>query len=70
MKIWMSDTKTPTHRIVRLNALEHSDYEYFGDLDDNELKKLLIEIKEDIDFEKNIKLFKYYGYLHIFVIYK
>ena len=70
MKIWISDTNTPTHRLVRLNCEEHSDYKYIGDLNDEDLKLFLLEIQDDIDVEKNIKLIKYFGYLHLFVIYK
>jgi hypothetical protein len=70
MKIWISDTKTPTHRLVRLNCERHSDHIYLGDLDDSELTTFFLELKDDIDVEKNIKLIKYYGYLHLFVIAK
>jgi len=66
----MSDKQTPAYRNVKLNAEEHSDFTYLGDLDDAQLESYLVEIKEDIDIDKNIKLFKYYGYLHLFVIYK
>ena len=68
MKIYICDENTPTHRIVKLNAEEHSHFEYLGDLDDDELREFLKSVKDDIDIEKNLKLMKYYGYLHIFVI--
>lgn len=70
MKIWISDTKMPTHRIIRLNCEEHSHLEYLGDLDDIELKKFFLDAQEDIDVDKNIKSLKYYGYLHLFIIQK
>ncbi len=70
MKIWISDTQTSSHRLVRLNCEEHSDYKYLGDLDDDELSAFFISLKDDIDVEKNIKLIKYYGYLHLFIIHK
>ena len=70
MKIWISDTQASTHRNIRLNLEQHSDYTYLGDLDDNELSNFFIDIKSDIDIEKNIKLLKYYGYLHLFIIIK
>ena len=70
MKIWISDTQAPTHRLVRLNCEEHSDYSYLGDLNDDELRTFFLELKDDIDFDKNIKLIKYYGYLHLFIISK
>jgi len=70
MKIWISDTKAPTHRLVRLNCESHSDYTYLGDLDDSELTTFFFKLQDDIDVEKNIKLLKYYGYLHLFIIIK
>lgn len=70
MKIWISDTQTKSHRLVKLNCEEHSDYKFLGDLDDLELKDFLLELKPDIDLDKNMKLIKYYGYLHLFIIYK
>jgi len=70
MKIWISDTQTQTHRLVRLNCEEHSDYKYLGDFNDAELEAFFLELKSDIDVEKNIKLIKYYGYLHLFIIHK
>ena len=70
MKIWISDTQTPSHRLVRLHCEEHSDYKYLGDLNDEEIKSFFLEIQESMDIEKNLKLIKYYGYLHLFVINK
>ena len=67
MKLWISDTKTPTHRLVKLHAEQHSGYEYLGDLDEIELKKFLLELQNDMDVTKNIKLLNYYGYLHLFI---
>ena len=70
MKIWISNTQTPTHKIVKLHCEDHSGYEYLGDLDDNELNNFFIDLKKDIDLEKNIKLLKYYGYLHLLIVNK
>jgi len=70
MKIWISDTKTQTYRNVKLNCEEHSDYHYLGDLNDEELKTFFLELKNDVDVDKNTKLLKYYGYLHLFIIEK
>ena len=70
MKIWISDTKTPTHRLVRLNCEEHSDYVYLGDFNDDELEEFFLSVQESMDTQKNTKLLKYYGYLHLFVINK
>lgn len=70
MKIWISDTQTPSHRIVKLNCEEHSGFEYLGNYNDDELRKFFLDLQESMDVDKNIKLIKYYGYLHLFIIYK
>ncbi|PHS57791.1 MAG: hypothetical protein COB17_04870 [Sulfurimonas sp.] len=70
MKIWIQDTNTKSHRLIRLNCEEHSDYKYVGDLDENELNIFFLDLQKDMDLEKNIKLIKYYGYLHLFIIHK
>lgn len=70
MKIWISDTQASSHRLVRLNCEEHSDYTYLGDLDDTELSAFLLELQDNMNVSKNIQLIKYYGYLHLFIIHK
>jgi hypothetical protein len=70
MKIWTSDTQTPTHRLIKMHCEEHSDYNYLGDLDDEALEIFLKSVDLTMDVAKNIKLIKYYGYLHLFVINK
>ncbi|MCD6173230.1 MAG: hypothetical protein J7J96_05470 [Sulfurimonas sp.] len=70
MKIWMSDINAVTHRLIKLNCMEHSDYRYLGEFDDEKLKSFFLEIQDDMDIEKNMKLIKYYGYLNIFIIHK
>ena len=60
MKIWISDTQNPSHRLIRLNCEEHSDYSYLGDLDDEALQNFFLSVKSDIDIQKNTKLLKYY----------
>ncbi len=70
MKIWISDTQASSHRLVRFNCEEHSDYKYLGDLDDDELSDFFLSLQNDMDVQKNMKLIKYYGYLHLFIIHK
>ena len=70
MKIWKQDTQTPTHRLVKLHCEEHSNYDYLGDLDTDGIKRFFLEIQQDMDIEKNLKLLNYYGYLHLFIVKK
>jgi len=67
MKIWKLETQTPTHKIIRLNCEEHSDLKFLGDLSDAEILEFFYELSEEIDREKNLKLLKYYKYLHLLV---
>jgi len=68
MKIWIQDENRANYRNIRLQREAHSDYNYLGELSDDEFKEFLLEVKPDIDAEKNLKLMNYYGYLHLFVI--
>jgi autonomous glycyl radical cofactor GrcA len=68
MKIWIQDENRANYRNIRLQCEAHSDYNYLGELSDDEFKEFLLEVKPDIDAEKNLKLMNYYGYLHLFVI--
>jgi len=70
LKIWVSDSQTNSYRNVKLNCEEHSNYKYLGDLNDDDLKAFFLELQDDIDVDKNMKLLKYYGYLHLFIISK
>ena len=66
MKIWKLETQTKTHNIVRLNCEDHSDMVYAGEfLDDTALSEFFLSLDKNIDVDKNIKLIKYYGYLHL-----
>jgi len=70
MKIWISDTQTSGYRLVKLNCEQHSNYKYHDDLNDDELRDFFLELQDDMDIDKNIKLIKYYGYLHLFIMHK
>ncbi|WP_297485087.1 hypothetical protein [Sulfurimonas sp.] len=70
MKIWISKTVTPTYKLIKLHCEQHSNYEYLGDLSDTELEKFFLDLKGDIDVQKNTKLLHYFGYLHLFITMK
>jgi len=67
MKIWTQITEGKKHKIVRFNCEEHSDMNYVGEFDDTAFKEYLQKLDGSIDVEKNLKLIKYYGYLHLFL---
>ena len=63
MKLWILDETHPTHRLVRLNAEEHSELTYFGDFSDDEIRTFFKEVDETMDVEANLERIKYFGYL-------
>jgi len=67
MKIWISDSQTQTHRLIKIHCENHSNCVYVGDLDEIALREFFRSI-EDKNVQKNIDLLKYYGYLNLFVI--
>jgi hypothetical protein len=68
MKIWVQDNDASAYRNVKLHCEEHSDYEYLGDLNDDEVREYLLNLQPNADVEKNLKLLHYYGYLHLFIV--
>ena len=70
MKIWKQEENTATHRIVQLNLEHHGEFEFLGDLNEDEEKALLLEIKPDLDLEQSLKNLHYFGFLHLFFIKK
>jgi hypothetical protein len=73
MKIWISDEKAASHRLVRFHCEEHSGYYYLGDLNDDEIKLFFTEVQPDMSEEvqnKNLQRITYFGYLHLFIINK
>ena len=67
MKIWIKEAKTDTHNIIRLHCEPHSDFKFLGDLDDDAFRKFIEELDMSLDIEKNLKLIKYFGYLHLLI---
>ena len=67
MKLWISDEQAATHRLVRINAEDHSGYDYLGDLNDDEIRSYFLGVQPDMNIEKNLETIKYFGYLHLFV---
>jgi len=66
MKIWLKNTSTPTHHIIYYTNEDAQDTSYLGEFDDESFKAYLHTLSPKIDAEKNVKLIRYFGYLHIF----
>ncbi len=70
MKIWKYEEKKPTHRLVKLYKEDHGEGDYMGDLDDEAVKSMILEIKPDMNVNQAFGTLSYFGMLPILVIIK
>jgi hypothetical protein len=70
MTIWKHEESKPTHRLVKLYKENHGEGEYIGDLDDDTIKKMILEIKPDMKIDQAFGTLSYFGMLPILVTYK
>lgn len=70
MTIWKYEESKATHRLVKLYKENHGEGEYLGDLDDDTIKKIILEIKSDIKIDQAFGTLSYFGMLPILVTHK
>ena len=66
MKLWIKDTSTTTHHILYFTTEDSENVRFFKEFDEDAFKAYLKSLSETIDFEKQMKLINYFGYLHVF----
>ena len=67
MRIWKYEEKTATHLLVKLYKEEHGEGDFLGDLEDEVIKKMILEIKPDININQAFGTLAYFGMLPILV---
>jgi len=67
MKIWKHEENKPTHRLVKLYKEDHGEGEYLGDLSDEVIKEMILEIKPDVNVEQAFGTLSYFGMLPLLV---
>ena len=70
MKIWKYEENKPSHRLVKLYKEDHGEGDYMGDLDDETIKSMILEIKPDMNVNQAFGTLSYFGMLPILVIIK
>jgi len=68
MKIWQYREEKETHLLVKLYKEDHGEGEFLGDLDEESIKKLIPEIKPDINIDQAFGTLAYFGLLPILVV--
>ena len=67
MTIWKYEESKDTHRLVKIYKEDHGEGEYMGDLDEERIKQMILEIKPDIDIVQAYGTLAYFGMLPILV---
>jgi len=67
MTIWKYEENKPTYRLVKLYKENHGEGIYLGELDEESIKKMILEIKPDIDVNQAYGTLMYFGLLPILV---
>ena len=67
MTIWKYEEIKPTHRLVKLYKEDHGEGEYLGDLSEDEIKKMILEIKPDANIDQTFGTLSYFGMLPLLV---
>ena len=70
MTIWKYEENRPTYRLVKLYKEDHGEGEYIGDLEDEKIKKMILEIKPNIKIDQAFGTLSYFGMLPILVTFK
>jgi hypothetical protein len=70
MTIWKHEENKPTHRLVKFYKEDHGEGEYLGDLDEEVIKKMILEIKPDVNLQNAYGTLDYFGMLPLLVTQK
>jgi hypothetical protein len=67
MTIWKYAEEKPTHLLVKLYKEDHGEGEFLGDLDEETIRSMILEIKPDINVNQAYGTLDYFGMLPILV---
>ena len=67
MTIWKHEENKSTHRLVKLYKEDHGEGEYIGDLSDEAIKEMILEIKPDAKINQAFGTLSYFGMLPLLV---
>jgi hypothetical protein len=67
MTIWKYREEKPTYLLVKLYKENHGEGDYLGDLDEEKIREIILEIKPDIKIDQAFGTLAYFGMLPILV---
>jgi len=70
MTIWKYTEDKPTHLLVKLYKEDHGEGDFLGDLDEDKIREMILEIKPNINIDQAFGTLDYFGMLPILVVKK
>ena len=70
MKIWKYEESKPTYSLVKFYKEDHGEGKYMGDLDEKEIREMILTIKPDIKIDQAFGTLNYFGMLPLLVTQK
>jgi len=67
MTIWKYEEIKPTYRLVKLYKENHGEGEYLGDLSEEVIRNMILEIKPDANIDQTFGTLSYFGMLPLLV---
>jgi len=67
MTIWKYSEENPTHLLVKFYKEGHGEGKFLGDLDEEVIKAMILEVKPNIDINQAFGTLDYFGMLPILV---
>ncbi len=68
MQIWQYTEDKESYILVKLYKEDHGEGNFLGNLDDESIKKIILNIKPDININQAFGTLTYFGLLPILVI--
>jgi len=68
MTVWQYKEEKETHILVKFYKENHGEGEFLGDLDEESIRKMILEIKPDINIDQAFGTLSYFGLLPILVV--
>ncbi len=68
MTVWRYEEEKETYLLVKFYKENHGEGEFLGDLDEESIKKMILEIKPDINIGQAFGTLSYFGLLPILVV--
>ena len=67
MTIWKYTEDNPTYLLVKFYKESHGEGSFLGDLEEDRIKEMILEIKPDINIQQAFGTLSYFGMLPILV---